>query len=211
MALGTRCYVKILHEYSNWNSISECLAQMVLNQHFCLSPLFHVRMPYGKRSANLLTIWLAVKTNFGAYQFSILFVLKIFSLCKYLPIMGFKYVIERTYKTKYLLIFPFFLLLIFRFVCLNKGESFNLKEFTIHYIWASSRRFWYWYYTMINTSYLTDSYIIFTLKSESGQNFFSNRWIRSSTYGKKNSSDSPPCGKMIIFVIEFVIFHKTPK
>ena len=57
---------------------------------------------------------------------------------------------------------------------------------------------------------LTDSYIVFTLKLESGQNFCSNRWIRSSTYGKKNISDFPPCGRMVIFVTEFVIFRKTP-
>ena len=36
----------------------------------------------------------------------------------------------------------------------------------------------------INTSYLTDSNIVFTRKLESRQNCF-NRWIRSSTYGKK--------------------------
>ena len=45
-----------------------------------------------------------------------------------------------------------------------------------------------------NTSYLTDSYISFTLKLESGQNFCSNRSIKSSTYGKKNIFDIPPCG-----------------
>ena len=37
----------------------------------------------------------------------------------------------------------------------------------------------------LNTSYLTGSYITFTLKLESGQNFCCNRSIRSSTYGKK--------------------------
>ena len=37
----------------------------------------------------------------------------------------------------------------------------------------------------LNTSYLTDSYISFTLNLESGQKFSSNRSIRSSTYGKK--------------------------
>ena len=62
-----------------------------------------------------------------------------------------------------------------------------------------------------NTSYLTDSYISFTLKLESGQNSCSNRSIRSSTYGKKNISDFPPCGKLVIFVTEFVIFLKTSK
>ena len=63
----------------------------------------------------------------------------------------------------------------------------------------------------INTSYLTDSYISFTLKLESRQNFYSNMLIRSSTYGKKNISDFPPCGKMVVFVTEFVIFLKTSK
>ena len=62
-----------------------------------------------------------------------------------------------------------------------------------------------------NTSYLTDSYISFTLNLESGQNVCSDRSIRSSTYGKKNISDFPPCGKLVIFVNEFVIFLKTSK
>ena len=38
----------------------------------------------------------------------------------------------------------------------------------------------------INTSYLADSYISFTLKLESRQIFCSNSLIISSTYGKKN-------------------------
>ena len=63
----------------------------------------------------------------------------------------------------------------------------------------------------INTSYLIDSYISFTLKLESWQKFYSNRSIRSSTYSKKNISDFLPCGKMVIFVTEFVIFLKTSK
>ena len=62
-----------------------------------------------------------------------------------------------------------------------------------------------------NTSYLTDSYISFTLNLECGQNFCSNRSIRSSTYGKKIISDFPPCGKLVIFVNEFVMFLKTSK
>ena len=41
--------------------------------------------------------------------------------------------------------------------------------------------------------------------------FCSNRSIRSSTYGKKNISDFPPCRKLVIFVNEFVIFFKTSK
>ena len=69
--------------------------------------------------------------------------------------------------------------------------------------WMKPKRF--------NTSYLTDSYIGFTLNLESGQNFCSDRSIRSSTYGKKKISDFPPCGKLVIFVTEFVIFLKTTK
>ena len=63
----------------------------------------------------------------------------------------------------------------------------------------------------LNTSYLTDSYISFTLKWESWQKICSNMLIRSSTYGKKNISDFHPCGKMVVFVTEFVIFLKTSK
>ena len=55
----------------------------------------------------------------------------------------------------------------------------------------------------INTSYLTDSYISFTLKLESRQNFCSNRSIRSSTYGKKNIFEIPPCGS------HFLVIHFT--
>ena len=62
---------------------------------------------------------------------------------------------------------------------------------------------------LINMSYLTDSYNGFTLKLESWQNFCSNRSIRSSTYGKMNISDFPPCKKMVIFITEIVIFLKT--
>ena len=48
-------------------------------------------------------------------------------------------------------------------------------------------------------SYLTDSYISFTLKLESRQNFCSNRSIRSSTYDKINISNFASCRKMVIF------------
>ena len=48
---------------------------------------------------------------------------------------------------------------------------------------------------IINTSYLADSYILFTLKLVSGQIFCFSRWIRSSTYGKQKISVFPPCGK----------------
>ena len=62
-----------------------------------------------------------------------------------------------------------------------------------------------------NMSYLTDSYISFTLKLESRQIFCFSSLIRSRTYGKQNISDFPPCGKMVVFVTEFVIFLKTSK
>ena len=63
----------------------------------------------------------------------------------------------------------------------------------------------------LNTSYLTDSCISFTLKLESRTIFCSDRSIRSSTYGKKNISYFPPCGKLVIFVNEFLILLKTSK
>ena len=63
----------------------------------------------------------------------------------------------------------------------------------------------------LNTSYLTDSCISFTLKLESRLRFFSNSLIRSITYDKKNICDFPPCGKMVVFVTEFLIFLKTSK
>jgi hypothetical protein len=62
----------------------------------------------------------------------------------------------------------------------------------------------------INTSYLTDSYISFTLKLKSWKKICSNRSIRSSTYGKKNF-EIPPCGNMVFFITEFVIFLNTSK
>ena len=58
---------------------------------------------------------------------------------------------------------------------------------------------------------MTDSYISFTLKFDYRQKICFNRSIRSSTYGKINISDFPPCGKMAIFVTEFVIFLKSSK
>ena len=66
-------------------------------------------------------------------------------------------------------------------------------------------------FSPLNTSYLNDSYISFTLKLESRQNFCPNMLIRLSTYGKKNISDFLPCGKIAIFVPEYVIFLKTSK
>ena len=61
---------------------------------------------------------------------------------------------------------------------------------------------------LLNTSYLTDSYISFTLKLESRQNFALTGPFKSSRYGKKKNSDFPPCGMMVIFVPEIVIFLK---
>ena len=59
-----------------------------------------------------------------------------------------------------------------------------------------------YYVFTFNTSYLTDSYISFTLELESLQKFGSNRSIRSSTYGKENIFEIPPCGSHF-FVIHF--------
>ena len=63
----------------------------------------------------------------------------------------------------------------------------------------------------INTSYLTDSYISFTLKLESGQIFCSNRSIRSSTYGKKNIYEIPPCGSHFLKFILPTSFEENHK
>ena len=46
--------------------------------------------------------------------------------------------------------------------------------------------------------FIADSYISFTLKLESWQNFCSNMLISSSTYGKENIFDFPPCRKMVV-------------
>ena len=54
---------------------------------------------------------------------------------------------------------------------------------------------------IINTSYLTDSYIGFTLKMES----VSKNTIFGLKMMVKNYFEIPPCGKMIIFITEFVI------
>ena len=53
---------------------------------------------------------------------------------------------------------------------------------------------------VVNTSYLTDSYISFTLKLESRQKCCSNMLIRSSTYSKKNISDFPACGSHFLLI-----------
>ena len=53
---------------------------------------------------------------------------------------------------------------------------------------------------LFNMPYLTDSYISFTLKLESWQNFCSIRSIRSSIYGKKNIFEIPPCGSHLLVI-----------
>ena len=58
----------------------------------------------------------------------------------------------------------------------------------------------FYIHIILNTFYLTDSYISFTLKLESRQNFCSNSLIRSSTYGKKNISDFSPCGSHFLLI-----------
>ena len=59
---------------------------------------------------------------------------------------------------------------------------------------------------LINTSYLTDSYIGFILKMESV--------TKNTIFGLKNEGEKwprkiyfeiPPCGKIVIFITEFVI------
>ena len=57
---------------------------------------------------------------------------------------------------------------------------------------------WLFILCTLNTSYLTDSYISFTLKLESL--FCPNMLIRSSTYGKKNISDFPPCRSHFLLI-----------
>ena len=58
---------------------------------------------------------------------------------------------------------------------------------------------------------MTDSYISFTLKLEFGQNFCSNRSIRSSTYGKRNITDFPPWGSHFILIHLFTSFEENNK
>ena len=48
---------------------------------------------------------------------------------------------------------------------------------------------------LLNTSQLTESYISFTLKLQSGQKICINWSFSSSTYGKQKISHFPPCGK----------------
>ena len=77
---------------------------------------------------------------------------------------------------------------------------------TISITWSS--------YMFLNTSYLADSYTVFTLKLVSGQNFCFSKWIRSSRYGKQKISDTPPCGKgkkeggKIVTIVYQLLYHK---
>ena len=54
-------------------------------------------------------------------------------------------------------------------------------------------------------SYLTDSYIFFTLKLESHKFFALTGQLSQVHMAKKNISNFPPCGKVAIYVTEFVI------
>ena len=58
-----------------------------------------------------------------------------------------------------------------------------------------------------NTSYLTDSYIVFILKIESVLIQKYNFWPENDgeKWSRKIYFEIPPCGKMVIFIIEFVI------
>ena len=62
--------------------------------------------------------------------------------------------------------------------------------------------------TWLNTSYLTTF-----LPSDWNldKNFALTGELGQVHMAKKNISDFPPCGKMVIFVTEFVIFLKTSK
>ena len=56
-------------------------------------------------------------------------------------------------------------------------------------------------------SYLTDSYIVFTLKMESvSKNTIFGLKMRVKSGLEKNYFKIPPCGKMVIFIAEFVIW-----
>ena len=62
-----------------------------------------------------------------------------------------------------------------------------------------------------NTSYLTDSYVSFTLKLESRQKFCYNSLIRSSTYGKKKYFWFSSMREDGCFCYWILIFLKTSK
>ena len=60
---------------------------------------------------------------------------------------------------------------------------------------------------MINTSYLTDSYIVFTLKYESGSKItiFGLKMTGGEKWSRKIYFEIPTCGKIVNFITEFVI------
>ena len=59
--------------------------------------------------------------------------------------------------------------------------------------------------TGINTSYLTDSYISFTLKMESVTKY--HFWPKKDgeKWSRKIYFEIPPCGKIVVFITDFVI------
>ena len=59
----------------------------------------------------------------------------------------------------------------------------------------------------INTSYLTDSYIGFTVKMEPVNNQKHHFWPKNvgEKWSRKINFEIPPCGKIVIFITEFVI------
>ena len=98
---------------------------------------------------------------------------------------------------------------VLRFVLIILWQWRRLADFTHLSNWSQMYKKWKYHFsepqwlnfqTSFNTSYLTDSYINFTLKLESGQNSCSNRSIRSSTYGKKNIFEIPPCGSHFLLI-----------
>ena len=58
-----------------------------------------------------------------------------------------------------------------------------------------------------NTSYLTDAYIDFTLKMESvsKNTIFGLKMMVTEKWSRKIYFEIPPCGKIVIFITEFVI------
>ena len=57
----------------------------------------------------------------------------------------------------------------------------------------------------LNTSYLTDSYIVFTLKMEFIQKYNFSPKNDGEKWSRKIYFEIPQCGKMVIFITEFVI------
>ena len=70
--------------------------------------------------------------------------------------------------------------------------------------WSLDLHIFYTNCSEINTSYLTDSYIGFTLKMESVSKNF---WPKNDgeKWSRKKYFEIPPCAKIVIFITEFVI------